>query len=816
MQPIHTLFRWLALALALAATLVAPAAVLAEPTPLDLSTYISREFPDRKTSSYDSQKLTSYLAGHLQANGWQAEVQPYSTLVRAGEEAPAETVFMQVSGENVLAFATTPSAQSAIDLLLLAPYDVLFKESADAGSLPSYTARATAALLDFAVRNSPADLPVNVVVAFVSGHYQYGAGVESLLAKLRGDGVTVRAAAVVGDIDALRSLPLAVTGATPVPLASAAYRAARGSGLDVTVVGPRVRDTWMHTAGGPGDTNTAEFVLDGGEFLGEAESLQASGIPALTLGLPRGNPSPVMTAGYPSKSAGVASSLKTLASLIEPIAAGLASAPAVRDTVIVQAFGMAPFVTRSVVLAACVAVAAAAVAAIWLALKSQRDLGPLALMCGVLGAFLAAHGLRAIWYSIGGARYGLLAHPARLMPVYMASAIGLVLLGFLRLWRIRTRIAHLHSRVPGAAPAAPASPTHNWAGPWGLAFSAAVLLGTGILGSELAPAAALATLSLTVAVLLDREKSAPAWLKRFLCTVPLLPLIFWAGFPLGGDASSIYALTLTRPGIENSSFTILCAALVACFLSTFTFPAPAQPERLRIMTLAELGAVALIVATGALVPSLGAARLPAVAVVQEYLGSEARMTIDTPRALGTVSLAGPRGQTSTIVPPSITNRSLSDNIRLSTTPEASPWADARQTVASTVKDSTTRVSALAVGTLQEQPSLYQLRFQSTGFSKTASAPFTLENLAQILGTDATVRLPDLGAWTGYSVSIVRWMPRDKVLSAPFVISYNPSSTSVDVSCRAVFLDRSGLGMSPSADGARFLMVTNITRQESYR
>lgn len=836
--------RTMVVAFCLVAVAVAPARALtagSAAAPVDAASYIANEFPDRKTSSYDGQRLTSYLSGQLQSAGWQAEVRPYSTLVRTGAEGAPGVKFMQVSGENVIGFARHPAGpgQTAgrdIDLLLVAPYDTLFEEGQGTGSLPSYTARATAILLDFCLTNAPEELPGNIAVAFVSGHYQYGAGIRSALADLQSAGVTIRAAAVVGDVSPLRSLPVCVMDSTPVSLAGAACMSAKENGLAVTLAGPRARETWYRASTSPIYVQTAEFILDGGTFRGEAEILASAGVPALTLGVPRGETTATSEDAYLSKSGAVASSLKSLARAMTTAGASQERGPSIADTVVLQGFGEVRFVARSVVLGACAGVAALAVIAIVLALRGQKDLGPLAITVGVLAAFVAAHGLRTAGYSIGGAKSGLLYYPERLMPFYFFAAGALVLLGFLRLWRIRTRIAHLHARMPAAAtpqdatrvdgdaapPGVPVpAPAHNWAGPWGLAFSAAVLLGTAILGCEMAPMAAVATLSLTLAALTGRGL---AWVKRLLCTIPLLPLIFWAGAPVG-DAARIYALTLTRMSVETASFTILSGVLVACLLSTFTFPAPARPSRVRLITVAELGTVALLVAVVVVYPSFETARLPAVAVVQEYLGNEARMTIDTPRALGPVEVGPEAGAHGTQmpggVPAAITNRVLSDMIRLSISPAPSPWVNLRVDVAGTVKgDTTTKVAAALAGTVSQAPSVFEVNLRCVGSSRDLNPQFTFEGLdetlSQTLGGEVTGPLPGVSSWTGNSITVSWWMPKDTEVSVPFTISYGQVSSRVEALFRATYVGKSGLGVGLSASGAGFLTVTNVTKAETYR
>jgi len=808
----------------------------------DLTTFIAREFPDRKTSSYDSQRLMSFLAGQLLPQAWTVEVKPYSVLVRAGAQRSQETTFIHVSGENLLAYKA-PSSRG-VDLLIVAPYDVLFREAVDQSAPPSYTARATAALLDFAagLKSSGSISPMNVAVAFVSGHYQYGAGLEALLGELEKGSARVKAALVIGDIGALDSLPLTVGDNTPVALVRAVQDAARKNGLPVTVVGPRARDAWFRSALRPKGAYSVEFLLDDGNFTGEAETLARRSIPVLTLGLPRGGGVPACVETAEGRSAASATSQKTekVAGALEDLLAagesaqGLAAGRVISDTVVFQLAGRAHFVPRTAAAIASWLVAAVAVMALVVSLRSQRDFGPLALLGGILAVSVVSHGLRSLWFALDAGSYAVSLYPGRSVFLYFWSGLTFVLLGFLRAWRIRTRIAHLESRMSGRrgsrdpVPDGPASvhdasrsthPGGSWTGSWGLALATAVLAGTNVLGSELAPAASLAALSLSVAVLLH-SRSPGLWTRRFLCTVPLLPLIFWAGWPFGGDASRIYSASLATLSVESVSFTATLAVLAASLLSTFSFPAPASPRSLKAITVAELATACLFVVLGIAVPRSGTRSAPVVAVVKEFLGNEARLTVDAPRPVGEVALfPAPAGQAASNVPSSIPSRSISENVRFSTSPCPSSWASTRHEVQSQTKgEAKTRASARIVTALSQQPSFYQVRFQDSPYKGNTTAAFVLEDLSTVLGTGALPVKPDIEVKPapGYSITVVWWMPKEPALITPFVISYDAAASRVDVVTRAVFLNRSNLGLEPSAANARFLLVTTVTQQDGYR
>ncbi|MEX0974231.1 MAG: hypothetical protein WD024_02620 [Bacillota bacterium] len=796
---------------------------------LDPALRIAGRFPDRKTSSYDSQQLVSYLRGQLEARGWKTETQAYSLLVRSGEPGALDTSFVHVSGENALAYRVAPSATDPVDLLLVAPYDVLVEEPSGSNDI-SYSARATDALLSLASNLSPSQPGLafsNLAVAFVSGHYQYGAGIAALLDELTTKrGATVKAALVIGDIDALDSIPVTVGSDTPTGLAQAVYRSANSSGARVTLVGPDAREAWYKAVMRPqSGALSVESMFDKGAFPGEASVLLERGIPALTLGTPRNNLSLPLDPPTQSKIDQVVSTL--LDFLGSSALQDAVASPTVGDSVAVQAFGHLAFVPRRTASIAGVAGALAAVLALALVLRHRKDLTPLALLGGVLLALTAGYPMKSLWVGAASRTYSAVVSPGKCLFLYVWSGVTFVMLGFFRIWRIRTRIAHLRSRIP--APEAPATArpaAGNWAGPWGLAATAAVLLGTSLLGSEIGAAALVATVGLSLAVLLDhpdRFGKATTLAIRFLGSLAVLPLVLWAGSPFSRDPARMYSLSIVSIGVEAISFTISLAVFVACLVSSFRLPAPVPPRMMKFVTLAELGVVAILICVGLLVPKAGADALPARALVREFLGSEARVTVDTTRLLGDLNLL-PGGVQPKIagVPARLSSRSLTETIRLGVAKAPAAWAEVSQSIVSADKGKeVTDVTGMVAAVFKERPTYYRLTFQDVALSKNTTSAFQLHDLPAVLGTEGRVPPPntEVNARTGYSITATWWMPREAALTQGFHITFAPVTSRVDVTGWAVYLDRSYIGLAPfapSTPNAGFVLVTNVTGQSSYR
>jgi len=71
--------------------------------------------------------------------------------------------------------------------------------------------------------------------------------------------------------------------------------------------------------------------------------------------------------------------------------------------------------------------------------------------------------------------------------------------------------------------------------------------------------------------------------------------------------------------------------------------------------------------------------------------------------------------------------------------------------------------------------------------------------------------------SGYSVTFVWWMPKAAAQDVPFDVSFAAALTRVDVTARAVYLDKSYSGASPRSEPpARFLQTTAVVYTSTLR
>jgi hypothetical protein len=440
----------------------------------------------------------------------------------------------------------------------------------------------------------------------------------------------------------------------------------------------------------------------------------------------------------------------------------------------------------------------------------------------------AAHFFRSAWFSGDSQKYFLALRPYETVFLYVWSGLGLVAMGFFRIWRIRTRIALLHSRIPaatleaaeGESQAHPTGVAGNWAGPWGLAVMAAVLLGTSAVRSEISPFALVSTLGLALAVLCDRPDKFPkpaTLLLRLLGAAAVLPTLLWAGSPLSMDAARVYALSISRISVEAIAFTASISVLVAGLVSSFRLPPPASRGKMALVALAEITIVAIFITVGMLIPRYKDETLPARAVIREYLGSEARITIDATRPLGNLALM-PDGVQPAIqeVPAGLISRTRSEVVRLGLKVPTT-WADISQATVSTEKgEKATTVSGTLMAAFRERPAFFQLTLQDVALTKNSTTAFILEDLAGLIG--GAGESPDINVEprVGYAVIVTWWMPVEASLTRDFTLTIVPTSSRVDVTGRALYLGRSYLGLVPSAANTTFTMVTSVAGLTTYR
>lgn len=816
---------------------------------------IAAAFPDRQTSSYDSSRFTSFVAAKLNGMGWDARVTSYSKLMKALDQRTANTSFTHVSGENVLAYSKEMEPAGPVDLLVVAPYDVFLRETGEPQEI-SYTARAAGALLAFAEsREAWAAHSPSIVIAFVSGHYQYGAGMEALLEELMVEqGRQVLAAVVLGDIDALDSLPLAVHATTPASLLQSVYDAARRAGVPATVVGPGAREAWYKTVTSPRvGAFSVESMFDGGQFKGEAHVLAAKGIPALTLGTPRNNvlwPIDDAADGKPEQAAAL---LRGLAEGVRTLQSG---GPAVSEVVVVQALGDLYLFSRDTLLKASGALALAAVAIIVQKQRKGSSLASLALFGGVLLAMAVAHPLRSAWFSGDPQRYAALLRPRESLFLYVWSGLAIVALGVFRIWRVKIRIAHLHSKMESykaqsAAASAqvsgngdPSSDEHsssngqaspngqpdgraaskpaagNWAGPWALAAIAAIPLGTSLAGSEIAAPALVSTACLAFIVLIDFPDRLPKPVTLILrllgAASAVLPAV-WAGSPMVRDAARVYAISAVQFGAEAVSFTVSLAAFVACVISAFRLPEPPSRRGMILVTLAEILILAVFIAVGVTIPRKSAQALPARALMEESLGSDSRMNLYVTRPVGSIRLLSPGEEAAVAgMPREIVNRGYGELMRLPTTP-AADWVEIVHDVSSSDNgDKEQRLTGQMSATFRVRPSYYRLTLKDVPLTKNSVTPFRLENEAELIGAEIpSTAWAATGARPGYSITVTWWMPVEMTLTRNYTAVVARSSSRVEVSMGAVYLDKSYMGLTPSAPSTRFVQVTTVGGAQGY-
>lgn len=354
-----------------------------------------------------------------------------------------------------------------------------------------------------------------------------------------------------------------------------------------------------------------------------------------------------------------------------------------------------------------------------------------------------------------------------------------------------------------------------------MATLAAVVMGTSLVGSELAVPALVATLGLFLSVSLDhpeRYGRAATLAIRIPGTLASLALLLWAGPPFGADAARVYSLSLGRFGTEEVALTVVLAVFVSCLVSSFRLPAPAARKGMALANVAEAAIMVAFIAAGLLIPRSGADAVPARAVIREYLGNEGRITLDTSRPLGSLTLL-PEGIAPAVpgVPDRVQNRVASETYRLGGPTAASAWANIAWSTAQVEKgEEGNTVRGTVTAAFGERPTFYQLAFRDVPATRNITAPFRLENLAEVIGVgDAAAVVADGESTPGSSITVTWWMPAESTLSRDFHLSI-PSSSRADVLGRATYVDRSYSGLNPVSPNTRFTLVTYVTGLTIYR
>lgn len=617
-----------------------PAVARAQDSPpqaLALVEEIISRFPDRKTSSYEASQFLSFAAAFLKGEGWYPSITDYHAVVKSSSADRTQTTYVSVSGQNLLAFPSqTPPG--TIDLLLVAPYDTATPDDAEFLPLRAYTAEASASLLSLSseIRRSGS---LTVALALVSGHYQLGAGAEALLKTLDEKGLTVKSVLVLGDMYSSNYLPLVANNYLDLESLRASYDDARAAGLRPHIVGIG-NSTWYEVVSkAPSGSPTVDTLLGTSDFPGEGSVFAQREIPALTVGFPRGSylaskdrqGLETLDPERASKVLSLLAALSQTGALLKgtpdlPAAGGFPD-PFAGGPAVFQAFDrMVVFEQKTVSLAGLAMCAFGTLVLIFC--RRLLDARGLALTGGIALAATASFTISGALFSSVSGRYTSWAFPV--LPLSMVGILfaGLTLLGFLRIWSVRSRIAHLHRK---AYPNAPDSPLHGngpgvggngnevrtTAGAWGLALILAVTAGTGLKGSPFFPCALASSVLMCLSVVIEgirlrhnRSLGAWVWVNRALYLAPLGAALLWAGSPTESEVLTRLGTGITHVSPETVASLLSVAASSASLISTFRFPKPAEKRR-GLLLLAEIITLAGMLAAVFALPKITPGSVPA-------------------------------------------------------------------------------------------------------------------------------------------------------------------------------------------------------------
>lgn len=800
---------------------------------------ITSSFPDRKTSSYAARQFLSFAAAALRAAGWTVEILPYSVVVRTETAGGNGVSLLQVSGENLLAWPPGTSFPAAsLNLLLVVPYDLLF---ADSEGGVSFTSLMPAALLDAAVREGGSFS--GTALAFVSGHYQFGAGTLALIQEMREKkGVGIQKAIVLGDPFSATGLPVVFSPDVPATFVKQVYAALSDNGLSPFLAGQSTRSGWYSSTYTDFlfASTSPETYLDNGNFRGEQVLLENAGIPAITLGTPRQLSAirlDEVEKHLGLKISGLTAAIRDIAeSAALPGQYGPETGPA-GSFGLFQVYGRLLVVPKSYLVASGLGACIASIAAM---IRGSRraHVQPLVLLAGVALALAASLAAAVTVSKRGAARYAVFVQPTR-FTILLAVLFGSVLLlGFCRLWRVRSRIHHLHQKyqIPEAGEPAAQSREQQmerlsatWF--WNLAVSTGILIGAMFFEADAFPAALWAVLWCTVALLMEpgRPGKVPArgpflFTSKVLHLVPFLPLVFWAGYPWSRDAQSMYLSSWLHPGPVSLAQAAGISLATFSMLRAFRFPGPLSQQQLRALTMVEVAVISLAVLTT--VWSARSAPLYVDAVYTELPGPDARVILSSPRPLGRIqfSSAGTAepsvaGATSALLGVSAVDTDGTETIRLGQMVDASRWADltaSRQRLQSAQDGQTADASfRTSVGAdFNQAPTYYAIRFQAQSYARSGSQGSVTVAAENLPGFEPVKGQPGaaftLRGGSEYWVEFVWWSPRDSSLRTSFILS-SSGPLQATMSTKAVYLDKSCLGAVPEAYLAHFRRVVAIQR-----
>lgn len=767
-------------------------------------------FPDRKSSSYGATSFLAYAAGQLQAGGWHTETLPYSTVVKV-ESAREKTVLLVVAeGHNLLALEN--GSVKALDCLLVAPYDNVFRDNPEAPEGDSFTGASWSMALDIAAKLNT-ECGYSFGVALVSGHYQHGAGARALVRTLNDRGIRVKSCVVLGDIRQFSGIPLVASPDTRIALVEGLMEGIQAAGLTVHMMSPWTLDLAATPRGYRG---VSPETLTGVTVGGEHDVFAESGIPVVTVGLPSSNPLAILEpAAAPAENVEaradlVAGAVSTVLNKLET--AGEQSAT-VGDMQLVRLFGKARFAAPGTFLF--VGVAVALLLAVTALTSIPKDLSSLALAFGTTAASAVSLLLSYFFTRRSATSYASDLYPAGATSLFFVLFALLLLMAVLRLWSIRSRIRHLHVRVagdagPGGSSAGlPAKTT--WGSAWSLAVLSALCLGASLSRSELTPsilvagtAHGLATLCCRIRDAGGRPHSALLWVSRALYVAPMVA-VFWAGNPFARDIQRIYRSAWT--GLNQGSVVSVLAlsAAAASILSTLEFPKPAPAGALTLLTLSEVAVLGLVLAAGFLLPASSRHDIPTWAVFSESYGADTRVSIAAPAPVTEIELQGaPEDMPDRLRNPSgVAVEKVGDRQEVS-------WADLSLAASSPPGVTGPKTIWSAEATFNKEPDAVLLRLRELGTRMSTYTGFEISINPELLtGCDETPAAigERFNVPPGYSAVFMWWKPT--AFPTRHVELDLGATVRIEGRLQAIYLDQSYMDVLPVVEGVRFYRMTSV-------
>ncbi len=765
------------------------------------------DFPDRKTGSPECREFFAAASVFLRKLNWHTDVLSYSVLIKAQDQKGINTTFVNVSGDNMVATGVPLAKMDTIDLLIVAPCDTLFTENGNRNILPSYTRNACNTLLSVASKISSS----NTALAFVSGHHQYGAGIEGLLDELSAKGIKILSSVIVGDASSTHETPLIPNGNPPSATVKRVYDACNEAGLNVFLAGRRHRTAWyLENVCPTGGSLSPQTHLDWGNFEGEGDAFAKRDIPSVTIGLPV---SPQMALPQVDKSQGVISALGNLADSPFTDAGDLLYDQAI----FLQYGGTLTVIPAKTVKAASYIVSAVSLLVLLLCKNALGDLSRLALLVGTLLACVLAHLFRSLSVTLGSFRYLYSANPGAMFLSHIVLVLLLVLLGFLRLWNVRTRIHHLHGGAQTAATSLESKPK-RLGHAWGLAIMTATLAGLGTVGSEFTAPALLSVLALCLSVLVESRTqnvtSAFVWLARLSALVPSVTFYMQAGVPWKSDSQAAYMAAWQAFRSEGISLLLAFSVSLSCLLSTCEFPRPVTGPRRKILRLSEPFVLVCLVGVLVMPPKLLPSNVPTTALVRETGGQNTEVSVTAPRPLGKVFVEA--GTPLLMGEPleEVQDRTGSWSLKF-------PVQDTsvRATLSHNLHfvedgDNGHLLQAHVEAAFLKNPTYYTVTLRDSSYGRGVKKPFNVTNLDQVVGG---VGIPEeaykVDAKPGYCLRIVWWAPSEK--QAKCCLNVKPGTGSmVIVTSEAVYVDDLMVNVSFEADNAAFFGASTVTAQSS--